>query len=126
MLRDLLKEIKAMSYLYSDPMTLFLDSLFDQFDFDEAQIKLQECQKLVKNDFFLQIFADKFMHEARMLICEMYCAINRRVDLTMLAEKLQLTEEEAERWMVDMVRGTAAGPTIDAKINSYSTINNHT
>lgn len=118
MLRELLKEIKAMSYLYSDPMTLFLDSLFDQFDFDEAQIKLQECQKLVKNDFFLQIFADKFMHEARMLICEMYCAINRRVDLTMLAEKLQLSEEEAERWMADMVRGTAAGPSIDAKIDS--------
>lgn len=118
MLRDLLKEIKAMSYQYSDPMTLFLDSLFDQFDFDEAQLRLQECQKLVKDDFFLQIFADKFMHEARMLICEMYCTINRKVDLTMLAQKLQLTEEEAERWMVDMVRGTAAGPTVDAKIDS--------
>lgn len=117
-LRDLLKEIKAMSYQYSDPMTQFLDSLFDQFDFDEAQIKLKECQQLVKNDFFLQKFADKFMHEARMLICEMYCTINRNVDLTMLAEKLQLTDEEAERWMVDIVRGSTQGPTVDAKIDS--------
>ncbi len=118
MLRDVLNEISCMSYQYSDPITLFLESLFTHFDFDEAQIKLKECQELVKNDFFLQIYADKFMHEARMLICEMYCTINRKVDLTMLAEKLQLTDEEAERWMVDMVRGTSAGPTLDAKIDS--------
>jgi translation initiation factor 3 subunit E len=60
------------------------------------------------------------MHEARMLICEMYCAINRKVDLTMLADKLQLTDEEAERWMVDMVRGNSAshGFNLNAKIDS--------
>lgn len=118
MLRDLLREIQAMSYLYSDPMTQFLDSLFDQFDFDAAQVKLEECRQLVKSDFFLGRFADRFMHEARMLICEMYCTINRKVDLTMLAVKLQLSEEEAERWMVDIVRGSISGPTVDAKIDS--------
>lgn len=118
MLRDLLREIQSMSYLYSDPMTQFLDSLFDQFDFDAAQVKLEECRLLVKSDFFLGRFADRFMHEARMLICEMYCTINRKVDLTMLAVKLQLSEEEAERWMVDIVRGSVSGPTVDAKIDS--------
>lgn len=119
-LRDLLSEISAMSYQYSDPITQFLGSLFDEFDFDTAQAKLKECQELVRNDFFLQIHGDKFMHEARMLICEMYCAINRKLDLQMLAEKLQLTDEEAERWMVDMVRGnsTSYGPNLDAKIDS--------
>jgi len=78
MLRDLLNEISCMSYQYSDPITLFLESLFEQFDFDEAQNKLKECQELVKNDFFLQIYAEKFMHEARMLICEMYCTIKQK------------------------------------------------
>jgi len=110
--------LDALSYQYSDPMTQFLDSLFDQFDFDAAQLKLKECQQLVKNDFFLQKFADKFMHEARMLICEMYCTINRKVDLVMLAEKLQLSDEKAERWMVDIVRSSTTGPAADAKIDS--------
>ena len=37
----------------------------------------------------------------------------------MLAEKLQMTEEEAEKWMVEMVRNSAAGSnTADAKIDS--------
>jgi translation initiation factor 3 subunit E len=117
-LHSLLSEISSMSYLYSDPITQFLDSLFDQFDFDSAQVKLVECQSLVKNDYFLQIFADRFVREARMLICEMYCTINRKVDLRMLSEKLQLTDEDAERWMVDMVRGSSGGPTLNAKIDS--------
>lgn len=119
-LKDILQEISSMSYLYSDPLTQFLDSLFDAFDFDIAQVKLQECSKLVKNDFFLQAHADKFMHEARMLITEMYCTVHRSVDLRMLAEKLNLSDEEAEKWMVDMVRGTATGPTLNAKIDSYA------
>eukprot|EP01038_Epipyxis_sp_PR26KG_P006043 gene6043-8320_t len=117
-LKDILSEISSMSYQYSDPITSFLESLFDQFDFDAAQIKLQECRELVQNDFFLQFSADKFMHEARMLICEMYCTIHRKVDLTMLAEKLHLTDEEAEKWMVNLVRGSAAGPRLDATIDS--------
>ena len=69
--------------------------------------------------FYDKMTTDKFMHEARVMICEMYCTINRRVDLHMLAEKLQMTEEEAEKWMVEMVRNSSAGSnTADAKIDS--------
>jgi translation initiation factor 3 subunit E len=118
-LRDVLAEIQSMNYQYRDPITEFLESLYNQFDFDEAQLKLKECQELVKADFFLQIFIDKFMHEARVMICEMYCTINRRVDLHMLADKLQMTEEESEKWMVEMVRNSPVGSTtLDAKIDS--------
>jgi translation initiation factor 3 subunit E len=120
MLKDVLREIQEFSYLYSDPITQFLESLYKEFDFDVAQVKLAECQELIKQDFFLKNFLEKFTHEARVLICEMYCTINKRVDLKLLATKLQLTEEEAEKWMVNMIRGSAAGNGIplDAKIDS--------
>ena len=117
-LADVLKEIQSMKYQYSDPITEFLECLYDQFDFDEAQSRLKDCQALIRNDFFLQSFAEKFTHEARLLICEIYCTINRRVDLVMLSEKLELSEEEAEKWMVDMVRNSATGSSVDAKIDS--------
>jgi len=120
MLKDVLREIQEFSYLYSDPITQFLESLYKEFDFDNAQIKLTECQELLKRDYFLRNFLEKFTHEARVLICEMYCTISKRVDLTMLATKLQLTVEEAEKWMVNMIRGSAVGNGIplDAKIDS--------
>ena len=48
MLRDVLNEIQSLSYLYSDPITEFLESLYNQFDFDEAQAKLMLCQVRVR------------------------------------------------------------------------------
>mmetsp|Transcript_16771 Transcript_16771/g.25199 ORF Transcript_16771/g.25199 Transcript_16771/m.25199 type:complete len:475 (+) Transcript_16771:67-1491(+) len=107
-MRDVLNEILATSYLHSDPMTQFVESLYDRFDFEEAQQRLTECLSIIKNDFFLQLYEDRFLHEARLLVCEVYCGINRRVDMVTLAEKLQLSEEEAEKWMVEMVRGASA------------------
>eukprot|EP01031_Cornospumella_fuschlensis_P044625 gene44625-54570_t len=41
---DILNEISSLAYMYSDPITEFLASLFDAFDFDIAQVKLAECQ----------------------------------------------------------------------------------
>ena len=61
------------------------------------------CQDLVKSDFFLQIYADKFMHEARVMICEMHCTINRRVDLVMLAQKLQVKGSRLTRSAVIVI-----------------------
>lgn len=125
---DVLNEILATSYLHSDPMTQFVESVYERFDFEEAQQRLSECLILMKNDFFLQIYADKFLHEARLLLCEVYCAINRRVNMVTLAEKLQLSEDEAERWMVEMVRGAVQsnaqeGSTTDSSSAAVTTLN---
>jgi len=68
--------------------------------------------------FFLQVHKEKFIHRARSLICEIYCMINRTVDLPNLAEKLELTEDEAEKWMVNMVRNASLSTTLDARIDS--------
>lgn len=115
-LKDVLQEISLLSYQYSDPITQFLEALFDTFDFELAEAKLIECQKLIQTDFFLQVHGDKFLHEARMLICEMYCTVYGSIDLVSLARMLQMSEEDAEKWMVDMVHGSA---WLDAKIDSH-------
>merc|ERR1711871_188791 len=115
---ELLTEIQSLKHVYSDPITEFIEALFDRFDFDLAQQKLKESQVIVRNDFFMQIHADKFIQEARLIICEVYCTINRRVDLSSLAQKLELTEEEAEKWMVDMVQKSTMNATLNACIDS--------
>jgi translation initiation factor 3 subunit E len=117
-LKDVLSEIKQMKYLYSDPITEFVESLYSEFDFDEAQRRLKTCQAIIENDFFLQIHAAKFMQQARLLICEVYCTIYRNVDLGVLADKLELSEDEAEKWTVDMVRNASVASTLDARIDS--------
>ncbi len=117
---DRFKEIKSFETDYEDSFTEFIKCLYEKFDFDEAKIKLEACKKCIKNDFFLQVHETKFIYKARSLICEVYCTINHTVDLPSLASKLELSEEEAEKWMVDMVRNASFSSALDARIDSSS------
>ncbi len=119
-LRDIVLEIQSMAYQYSDPMTQFLTALYIDFDFIETHKKLLECQALMKNDFFLQIYTEKFMHEARMLLFEVYCTINSRLDLTTLSNQLDMSSDEVERWIVEIVVSSSGGTNLDAKIDSVA------
>ncbi|XWS56311.1 hypothetical protein CRYUN_Cryun09bG0075100 [Craigia yunnanensis] len=50
----------------------------------------------------------------RLFIFEIYCRIHQRIDIGVLAEKLNLNYEEAERWIVNLIRNSK----LDTKINS--------
>jgi len=114
-LKDLVKIINQESYTYRDPITEFLEELYINFDFEAAQTKLRLCGKVLVNDFFLVACRDEFMENARLCIFETYCRIHQKIDIGMLAEKLDMTEpDEAERWIVNLIRNAR----LDAKIDS--------
>lgn len=116
-LGNLLKEVERAHYMYTDPITQFLECLLVDFDFDEAQEMLGECQEVLKADYFLTNYTDDFIKAARHLVFETYCKIHQKIDLKGLAKKLQFkSDEEAESWIVNLIR-TA---DLDAKIDSSS------
>ena len=71
-LRDLVKVIQSCKYMYSDPVTQFLECLYVDFDFDAAQGKLWECERMLAMDFFLIGCQDEFLDSARRFIFETY------------------------------------------------------
>lgn len=116
--RESLKEVVVLiqqeSYNYRDPLTQFVESLYVNFDFDGAQQMLADCEKVMEYDFFLEGFLDAFFKNARDLIFETYCKIHQRIDLASLAQKLGMDRDEAEKWIVDLIRNAQ----LDAKIDS--------
>ena len=116
-LRDIVKVIRQESYTYKDPITEFLECLYLNFDFETAQAKLKECEKVLDNDFFLVACCDEFLENARLFIFETYCRIHECIDISMLAEKLNMNEEQAERWIVNLVRSTHLEAKIDSANN---------
>ncbi|XP_077218312.1 eukaryotic translation initiation factor 3 subunit E-like [Tasmannia lanceolata] len=127
MLKELIKVIQQEQHSYRDPITEFLECLYVNYDFDGAQNKLRECEDVILNDPFLGKrvedpsfstvpLRDEFLENARLFIFETYCRIHQCIDIGMLAEKLNLNYEEAERWIVDLVRNAK----LDAKIDSKS------
>ncbi|GMH51811.1 hypothetical protein TrRE_jg4283 [Triparma retinervis] len=111
-LKDLVKFINHCDY--ADPIIQFVDCLYVKFDFEGAQQKLQACESVLATDFFLHNQTKLFMEEARVFIFENYCRIHQKIDIATLAEKLSMQPEDAERWIVDLIRNAS----LDAKIDS--------
>ncbi|EMD40030.1 hypothetical protein CERSUDRAFT_112256 [Gelatoporia subvermispora B] len=114
-IREIVKVIQMEEYQYQDPVTAFLKELYVEFDFEAAQRELVKAEHVVANDFFLAEFRDDFMDNARYLISEAYCRIHQRIDIGDLSERLNLTRDEGEKWIVNLIRETRMGA--DAKID---------
>lgn len=99
---------------YTDPIVEFVNCLCVKFDFESAQAKLAECESVLATDFFLCKQTALFMEEARVFVFENYCRIHNKIDLSALGEKLAMDQNQAERWIVDLIRNA----DLDAKIDS--------
>jgi len=111
-LNELVRVLQQESY--KDPITEFLEDLYANFDFDAAQKKLRECESVLTNDFFLVSCRNEFMENARLLIFETYCRIHHTIDISTLAQKLDMDQDDAEQWIVNLIRNAH----LDAKIDS--------
>ncbi|CDW54243.1 eukaryotic translation initiation factor 3 [Trichuris trichiura] len=115
-MRDLVRVIELEAHQYRDPITEFIECLYIRYDFDLAQSKLRECEEVVKKDFFLVNCLGEFIDSARMLTFEIYCRINRCVSVSSLADKLSMTEEDAEKWVVNLIGQSRLDAKLDAKL----------
>jgi len=114
-MKDLIKVIQEESYTYQDPITSFIEDLYVNFDFDGAQQKLRDCETVLVNDFFLVACLDDFIENSRMMIFETFCRIHQCISISMLAEKLNMSTDEAERWIVNLIRNAKLDAKIDSK-----------
>ncbi|KAG5552510.1 hypothetical protein RHGRI_010556 [Rhododendron griersonianum] len=151
--KDFIKVIQQEQYSHEDPITEFLACIYVNYDFDAAQKKMRECEELtcaaaipftwhradqvILNDPFLGKrveegnfvpLRDEFLENARLFIFETYCRIHQRIDMgyvLVLAEKLNLNYDEAERWIVNLIRTSKLDAKIDSKLGTVVMEPNH-
>lgn len=116
-LRDLVKVIQQESYAYSDPITEFVECLYVNFDFEGAQDMLQKCEDTLRRDYFLINSLEDFLEDARRTIFETYCRIHQVIDIGMLADKLNMETDDAEKWVVNLIRHARLDAKIDSQAN---------
>ncbi|KAL3819759.1 hypothetical protein ACJIZ3_005664 [Penstemon smallii] len=135
--KDFIKVIQQEQYSNEDPITQFLACVYVNYDFDGAQKKMKECEEAILNDPFLGKrneegnyttvpLRDEFLENARLFIFETYCRIHQRIDMSVLAEKLNLNYEEAERWIVNLIRTSNFEAKIDSENGTILMEPNHT
>ncbi|KAL9539382.1 hypothetical protein MBANPS3_010289 [Mucor bainieri] len=117
-MKELVKIIEQEAYEYKDPVTEFVEALFVRFDFEGAQKKLKECEDVLSNDFFLAATHEDFMESARQFISETYCRIHQKIDIKEMSQRLNLSQEEGEKWIVNLIRDTRVDAKIDFEENT--------
>ncbi|KAG1539787.1 hypothetical protein G6F51_008924 [Rhizopus arrhizus] len=117
-MKELVKIIEQELYEYQDPVTQFIEALFVHFDFEGAQKKLKECEDVLMNDFFLAATQEDFMESARQFISETYCRIHQKIDIKEMSQRLNLSQEEGEKWIVNLIRDTRVDAKIDFEENT--------
>ncbi|KAJ1997253.1 eukaryotic translation initiation factor 3 subunit E, partial [Coemansia sp. S85] len=55
---------------------------------------------------------------ARFYFAEVYCRIHKRIDLAGLTRRLNMKQEEGEKWIVKLIRDTRMDAKVDFKDNS--------
>ncbi|KAJ1288635.1 hypothetical protein BS78_02G103000 [Paspalum vaginatum] len=136
MLKELIKVIHQEHHSYKDPVTEFLECLHVNYDFDGAQQKLMECEQVLLNDPFLGKriekgnsitipFRDEFFENAHMFIFEAYCRMHQCLDISILAEKLSMRYNEAELWIMNLVKSSKLDAKIDSVLGTLTMARNH-
>ncbi|CEQ40504.1 SPOSA6832_02116, partial [Sporobolomyces salmonicolor] len=114
--RDVVRALGQEQYQYSDAVTEFLRKLYGEVDFEGAREEMAKAAGgELEDDFFLEQFKDEFVENARYLVSEAYCKIHHRIDIGELSDRLGMTREEGERWIVDLVRDARLDAKIDLK-----------
>ena len=99
-----------------DPIITFLHSVVVLFDFEAAQAVMVDCCSAIASDFFLSnmVSPEDFLGAARSFLFDVYCRVCQKIDLRLLATQVQLSVEDAEKWVVSLVRSAQ----LDAKVDS--------
>lgn len=112
-LKELITVVDQEKYDYNDPLTDFIKALYIDFNFEEANLKLNEASVILKTDFFLNNYCDVFVENARHLISRVYCRVHHKINLDDFSKSLNLDKDLGEKWVADLIKETK----MDAKID---------
>lgn len=120
-MRALLRALAYEDAAKDDPILDLLRALLVRFDFDDAEKQLAKCETVIRSDFFLGGLRDvdatvtSFLESSRQLVFETHCRLNSSVSIGSLAAQLGLEADNAEEWVVGMVRKAQLDARIDTE-----------
>ncbi|CRH00384.1 eukaryotic translation initiation factor 3, subunit 6, putative [Plasmodium relictum] len=110
----ILNTLNFLKSKYTDAFTSLLISIFIDYDFNMAQKCISEIGSLCDRDVFLFKLKPYIEEQSRFIIFETYCRIHKSINIDMIANKVNLSRDDAEKWIVNLIRNAK----LDAKIDS--------
>nr|PVC51116.1 eukaryotic translation initiation factor 3, subunit 6 [Theileria orientalis] len=102
---------------YNDTFTSLLGALFVDFDFDAAQKHIVAINEACSVDFLLNPLKGAIEEGSRHIIFETYCRVHKSIDIDIIAQGVNMSALEAERWIVNIIRHSHMEAKIDSERN---------
>lgn len=115
--KEIVKVVDQELYTYSDPITKFIETLYGPTDFESAEAQLALCHTVLANDPYLHIVKNEFIESCRLHIFELFCKLHNCIDTRLMASKLNMSPEDSEKWIVNLIRGAKLDAKIDTQAN---------
>ncbi|CAD2099330.1 eukaryotic translation initiation factor 3 subunit E, putative [Plasmodium vinckei brucechwatti] len=110
----ILNTLNLLKSKYTDSFTSLLISIFTDYNFNLAQKCISEIGNICQSDVFLFKLKPYIEEQSRFIMFETYCRIHKSINIDMLANQVNLQRDEAEKWIVNLIRNAK----LDAKIDS--------
>lgn len=111
--KALMPLVRQVAGSTSDPIVKLYLCINEEFDFETAHTYLKDIQELAEIDWFLDSIREELLESARRFIFETYCTVHASVSIKMVAERLGMTEDKAELWIVNLIRNAKMEAKID-------------
>ncbi|GBE59032.1 PCI domain-containing protein [Babesia ovata] len=102
---------------YSDTFTALVSALFVDYNFEDAQQHIMQIQNACHVDILLEPLKFQIEEYSRHIIFETYCRIHQSINLDLIAQKVNMSSLEAERWIVNLIRHSHLEAKIDSEKN---------
>ncbi|EAN32659.1 PCI domain protein [Theileria parva strain Muguga] len=109
--------IANTKHKYNDTFTSLLGALFVDFNFEAAQKHIVEIKEACYVDVLLNPLKDAIEESSRHIIFETYCRIHKSINLDIIAQNVNMTSLDAERWIVNIIRHSHVEAKIDSEKN---------
>ncbi|XP_952340.1 eukaryotic translation initiation factor 3, subunit 6, putative [Theileria annulata] len=115
--RTISNVIANTKHKYNDTFTSLLGALFVDFNFEAAQKHIVEIKEACYVDVLLNPLKDAIEESSRHIIFETYCRIHKSINLDIIAQNVNMTSLDAERWIVNIIRHSHVEAKIDSEKN---------
>ena len=78
--------------------------MFINYNIGNSVKLLEECKNIMKNDYFVYIYIDKFNEKCKETIIENYIFLNETIDLNDLSELFNNNIDDTEKYTKDVIK----------------------
>ena len=119
-IKESIKKINIQDDKFVD---LFIE-MFINYNIGNSVKLLEECKNIMKNDYFVYIYIDKFNEKCKETIIENYIFLNETIDLNDLSELFNKNIDDTKKYTKDVIKFNYPLAEIEEKDNNEIEIKN--